>query len=72
MTTDEVFEAFGGVSRLVEITGARRNAVNNWRYDGVPYRYFRVLLREAERAGIRGISLETLEASRPAKTTEAA
>jgi hypothetical protein len=72
MTTDEIFDAFGGIASLMAITGARRNAINNWRYDGVPYRYFRVLLREAERAGIRGISLETLEASRPAKTTEVA
>jgi hypothetical protein len=72
MTTDEIFEAFGGIAALMALTGARRNAINNWRWDGIPYRYFRVLLREAERAGIRGISLETLEASRPIKTTEAA
>jgi hypothetical protein len=72
MTTDEIFEAFGGTPGLMAVTHASRNAVNNWRYDGVPYRHFRALLREAERAGIRGISLETLEASRPAKTTEAA
>jgi hypothetical protein len=46
------------------ITGAARNAVNNWRHDGIPYRHYGALLKAAQARGIPGIDMDTLEASR--------
>jgi hypothetical protein len=64
MTTDEVICAFGGREAVMAITGAARNAVNNWRHDGIPYRHYGALLKAAQARGIPGIDMDTLEASR--------
>jgi hypothetical protein len=65
MTTDEVICAFGGREAVMAITGAARNAVNNWRHDGIPYRHFLALSLAAQARGIQGIDMAALWASRP-------
>jgi hypothetical protein len=67
MTTDELIEAFGGRDVVMEITGAARNAVNNWRHDGVPYKHWKALIEAAEVRGVPGITLDALESTRPAR-----
>jgi hypothetical protein len=64
MTTDQVISAFGGRDEVMAITGAGRNAVNNWRHDGIPYRHYNALIKAAQARGIPGIDMDTLEASR--------
>jgi hypothetical protein len=65
MTTDELIEAFGGRDVVMEITGAARNAVNNWRHDGVPYKHWKALIEAAEVRGVPGITMDALLATRP-------
>ena len=72
MTTDELFEAFGGRDAVMAITGAGRNAVNNWRHDGVPFRHWPALIMEAKRRNIPGITFEALFGTRPQPTQECA
>jgi hypothetical protein len=64
MTTDELLQAFGGRDAVMEITGAARNAVNNWRHDGVPFKYWPTLIEQAERRGIDGITFDALRGTR--------
>jgi hypothetical protein len=64
MTTDEVICAFGGREAVMAITGAARNAVNNWRHDGIPYRHWQALIEAAEDQDIPGITMKALQASR--------
>lgn len=65
MTTDELIEKFGGREVVMAVTGAHRNAVNNWRRDGVPYKHWPVLMEAAEREGIHGVTFEELRGTRP-------
>jgi hypothetical protein len=64
MTTDELIEAFGGRVVVMAITGAGRNAVNNWRHDGVPFRHWQALIETAEARGIPGITMKALRCTR--------
>ena len=73
MTADEVFAAFGGKDQVQAITRAKRNAVNNWRNDGIPFRHWPALIQEADRLRIAGITFESLQSTRGrASETEAA
>lgn len=65
MTTDELFAAFGGREAIQALTGAHRNALNNWRHDGVPFKHWPALIREAERKRLPGITFEALQGTRP-------
>lgn len=67
MTTDELFEAFGGREAVMAVTGAHRNAANNWRHDGVPFKHWQALIEAAEERGIPGITLKTLRLTRSCK-----
>ena len=69
MTTDELFEAFGGKVRVMEITRQTRNTVNHWRNVGVPWRHWPLLKREAVRLGVAGVTDEALEETRPVNKT---
>ena len=71
MTTDDLFAAFGGVPEVMAITGARRNAVSNWRAAGVPFRHWPALINAAGARGIAGITFAALTSTQPA-TKEAA
>lgn len=61
MTADQIIAAFGGIAPVSEITGARRNAVANWRHAGIPAKYWPTLERSAKAKRIKGISLDVLE-----------
>lgn len=65
MTTDELFEKFGGREAVMAITGAARNAANNWRHDGVPFKHWAPLIEAAEQSGIEGITFDALRGTRP-------
>ncbi len=67
MTTDDMIAAFGGRDVVMEITGAARNAVNNWRHDGVPYKHHKALIEAAASLGVVGINLCSLHATRQTK-----
>jgi hypothetical protein len=64
MTTDELFAKFGGREAVMQITGAARNAANNWRHDGVPFKHWATLIEEAERRKIEGITFDALRGTR--------
>jgi hypothetical protein len=64
---DDIFDLFGGRDGIVSVTGAAKNAVNNWRHSGIPYKYQHVLIRAAEGRGIAGVTGDTLHAARPTK-----
>ena len=68
MTFDELLAAFGGRDEVMAITRSARNAVNNWRHDGVPFRHWKALIEAAGERGIPGITLDTLEGTRPARS----
>lgn len=65
MTTDEIFEAFGGRDAVMAITGAARNAANNWRRDGIPFKHWPALILTAEKRGLNGITFDALQSTRP-------
>lgn len=64
MTTDELFDAFGGREAVMEITGAARNAMNHWLRAGVPFKHWKPLIIAAQQRGISGITLDSLESTR--------
>lgn len=72
MTTDDLIRAFGGRDAVMLITGSARNAVNNWRHDGVPFRHWKALIEAAEAMGIPGITMDALLATRPKRSPEPA
>lgn len=65
MSTDDLIAAFGGREAVEAITGARRNAINNWRTTGIPFRHWPPLIRAASERGIEGVTFESLGSTRP-------
>jgi hypothetical protein len=68
MTTDQVFQAFGGRDAVMEITGQSRNTVNHWRTTGIPWRHWPALKRAAAKRKIPGITDDALESTRSKPT----
>lgn len=66
MTTDELITAFGGREAVAQITGAKPNAITQWRLAGVPYRHWPSLIEAASSRGINGVTFEALRQTRPA------
>ena len=66
MDAPEIIRAFGGASKVAEITGSTRTAVCNWRRDGIPAKFWLTLIRAADDAGIKGVTAETVS-WRPAR-----
>jgi hypothetical protein len=65
MTTEKMFAAFGGREVIMSITGAKRSAINNWSYAGVPYKHWPALLTAAEKRGLSHVvNLRTLKLTR--------
>lgn len=54
---------------MAQITGAKPRAVEQWVRIGVPYRHFGLLVREAKRRGIAGITHATLHIAKDATRT---
>lgn len=71
MDASEIIRAFGGASKVAEVTGSTRTAVCNWRREGIPAKFWLTLIVAAEKAGIKGVNAETVS-WRPARTSEAA
>lgn len=67
MSASDIIAAFGGIKQLSGITGASTDAVRMWRQIGIPPRYWHVLVDLAGRAGVPGITFETLQATKPVK-----
>ncbi len=65
MTAPEIIEAFGGTASVADLTGARPNAVTQWRRIGIPSKYWDVLVERAATTGIGGITFASLRASKP-------
>lgn len=71
MTASEIIEVFGGRVEIAVLTGAKPNAITQWRKGGVPPLYWHVLVAEADRrraddAQFPSITFEILAASKPA------
>jgi hypothetical protein len=64
MTGNDVIHAFGGLGALHELTGASRASCEQWKRNGVPPKYWHVLVAAATVRKIRGITFEALEATR--------
>jgi hypothetical protein len=61
---DALLAAFGGRNTISEITGARYNAITQWRLSGVPFRYWIPLLDAAAERNIAGVDRDLLKATR--------
>lgn len=72
MTTDEILEKLGGRDGVMAITGAHRNAVNNWRNDGIPYKHWRALSIAAAERGVADVNMDALQAARDVVETRKA
>jgi hypothetical protein len=72
MSALDIIAAMGGKHDLAALTGAKPNAVTQWRRIGIPSRYWHVLVEEAARRGIEGITFDALAASKPGAAQDAA
>lgn len=61
---DAFLEALGGRAAVAEITGAKPNAITQWRQAGVPFKYWHRIIRAAHVRGLR-VDEELLERTRP-------
>jgi hypothetical protein len=64
MTTDDIINLFGGRGAISAITGAKGNAITQWKQAGVPAKFWHVLVGEAGKRGIDGVTFEALAATR--------
>lgn len=69
---DELLSAFGGRAAVARITGAKLNAITQWRIAGVPHRHWFPLLDAAKEQGLASVNPALLERTRPAKIRVAA
>lgn len=66
MTAPEIIHAFGGRQAIASLTGADPHAVTQWRRNGIPAKYWHVLVEHAGEHGLAGISFDVLRATKPA------
>jgi len=71
MNASEIIDALGGIRVVAQATGAKRNAVTQWRRIGVPAKYWPTIVQFADAAGKSSITYAVLQASRPASVTSA-
>jgi hypothetical protein len=64
MTASEIIQALGGRLSVAEITGAKPNAVTQWRKAGIPPFYWHKLVGAAAEKQIQGVTFETLQSTR--------
>lgn len=65
MNVAAIIEALGGKSEVCRLTGAKPNAVVQWRWNGIPSRYWHTIVGDAVRRDVTGISFEVLQSSKP-------
>jgi len=61
-----LIQDFGGAAKLADALGSKRTAVSNWPRDGVPAKFWHVLVAMAAEAEMDGVTFDTLAASRQA------
>jgi hypothetical protein len=64
-TSDRIIKELGGRTELSYEFDVSESAIDNWRYRGIPPRYWPQIIRLAEKRGIEDINLDSLEAHRP-------
>lgn len=67
MTAAQIIAAFGGRQAMADLTGAKPDAVTQWRYIGIPAKYWPRLVDAAVAKKVAGITFAVLEATKPAK-----
>lgn len=65
MTTDDLIQAFGGREAVALVTGAKPNAITQWRYTGVPHRHWPALIEAANERHVSGVDFSSLQSTRP-------
>jgi hypothetical protein len=71
MTTEDIITLFGGRAEISAITGAKANAITQWRHAGVPAKFWHVLVGEAGKRRIDGVTFDVLAATRQAVGADA-
>jgi len=67
MTGAEIIEAFGGRQAIAVLTGADPAAVTQWRRNGIPAKYWHVLVDHARRLRLPGVTFEVLRQTKPGR-----
>lgn len=65
MTGPEIIAAFGGRQAIAALTGAEPANISMWRRNGVPAKFWPVLVEHAAAHDIPGITFDALRASKP-------
>ena len=65
MTGAEIIEAFGGRQSMATLTGADPTAVTMWRRNGIPAKYWHVLVDHARQLRLPGVTFATLRDTKP-------
>jgi predicted RNA polymerase sigma factor len=65
LDTRKLISDLGGAATLAETIGSSRTAVSNWPRDGVPSKFWHVLVEIAAEKEIEGVTFEALRAARP-------
>jgi hypothetical protein len=60
MDASSIIAALGGPRAVAELLGCSRNAVHNWRHDGIPARFWLNIIEAGRSAGVEGITAETV------------
>ena len=71
MDASDIIRAFGGATKVADITGSTRTAVCNWRRDGIPAKFWLTLIMAAQRVGVDGVTPDTVS-WRPVRMKETA
>lgn len=66
MSTDDIITLFGGRAAISTITGAKPNAITQWKQAGIPSKFWHVLVAEAETRDLAGVTFDALAATRQA------
>ena len=69
MDAAAIVKALGGATKLALRLGCRRSAVSNWPRDGVPARFWNVIVELARVDGVGGVTLDTVS-KRPSRCPE--
>ena len=71
MTPSDIIEALGGRDEVSALTGAKPNAVTQWRRAGIPPKYWIPLLDAASEKRAEGVNVEALRRTHPSFSKQA-
>lgn len=72
MDAHQIIVALGGKRAVAELTRSKPNAVTQWHRIGIPSKFWHVLVTHAEQSGVRGITFDTLQGTKPTPTQASA